>query len=101
LLPARLANACALVLPAAGVGIMFGEHVAAIPRPHTLTDAGTVDLLFHHSRAQADLDFAVADEAIAQVKQTLDSESAAEFPVGLRTGVLAGPSANSLVAGVT
>jgi hypothetical protein len=72
LLPARLANACALVLPAAGVGIMFGEHVAAIPRPHTLTDASTVDLLFHHSRAQADLDFAMADEAIAQVKQTLD-----------------------------
>jgi len=161
LLPARLANACALVLPVAGVGIsMFGAHgmripvgasddaaaiaerlqftaaegpcldaheldrpvlatesliaqrwpnfytglaertpfraVAAIPWPNTLKGAGTVDLLFHHSRDLADLDFAVADEVIAQVEHTLDNESVIEFSLlGPGPAWLAGPAANS------
>jgi hypothetical protein len=161
LLPARLARACALVLPVAGVGIsMFGAHgmripvgasddtaavaerlqftaaegpcldahqlarsvlatesliaqrwpdfytgliertpfraVAAIPWPNTLKGAGTVDLLFHHSRDLIDLDFTVVDEIIVQVEHTLDSESVIEFsPSGPAPAWLAGPSANS------
>ena len=70
--------------------------VAAIPWPNTLKGAGTVDLLFQHSRDLADLDFAEADEVIAQVEHTLDSESVIEFSaLGPGPAWLAGPAANS------
>ena len=53
--------------------------VAAIPWPATLKGAGTVDLLFRHSRDLADLDISQADEVIAQVEHTLNTESVLEF----------------------
>ena len=70
--------------------------VAAIPWPNTLKGAGTVDLLFHRSRDLADLDFAVADEVIAQVEHTLENESVIEFSaLGPGPAWLASPAANS------
>ena len=70
--------------------------VAAVPWSTTLKGAGTVDLLFQHSRDLADLDFAAADEVIAQVEHTLHSESVIEFsPLGPGPAWLAGPAANS------
>jgi len=70
--------------------------IAAIPWPHTLKGAGTVDLLFHRSRDVADLDFTKADAVIAQVEHTLIKESVVEFSVlGPGPAWLAGPAANS------
>jgi len=70
--------------------------VAAVPWSRTLKGAGTVDLLFRHSRDLADLDFTAADEVIAQVEHTLHSESVIEFsPLGPGPAWLAGPAANS------
>ena len=53
--------------------------VAAIPWSTTLRGAGTVDLLFHHSRDLADLDIGKVDEVIARVEHTLVSEKVLEF----------------------
>lgn len=70
--------------------------VAAIPWSTILRGAGTVDLLFHHSRELADLDIARVDEVIARVEHTLVSESVLEFsPLGPGPAWLAGPAADS------
>jgi len=70
--------------------------IAALPWPHSLKGAGTVDLLFHRSSDLVDLDFVLADEVIAQVERTLDGESVIEFsPLGPGPAWLAGPAANS------
>ena len=70
--------------------------VAAIPWSTILRGAGTVDLLFHHSRELADLDIARVDEVIARVEHTLVSEKVLEFsPLGPGPAWLAGPAAES------
>ena len=70
--------------------------VAAIPWPSTLRGAGTVDLMFHHSRDLADLDFGDADDVVRQVEHTLDSDRAIAFsPAGPGPAWLAGPAANA------
>ena len=70
--------------------------IAAIPWPDILKGAGTVDLLFRHSGDLANLDISQADEVIAQVEHTLNSESVIEFSVlGPGPAWLAGPTANS------
>lgn len=70
--------------------------VAGIPWPQRLKGAGTVDLMFHHSRDLADLDFLSAHAVIARVEQTLDTESVIQFSaLGPGPAWLAGPSANS------
>jgi len=70
--------------------------IAAIPWPSILQGAGTVDLMFSHSRDLVDLDFTDADDVIRQVEHTLDSDSIIEFsPLGPGPAWLAGPAANS------
>ena len=70
--------------------------IAAFPWPDALKGAGTVDLLFRNSRDLADLDISQADEVIAQVEHTLNSENAIEFsPLGPGPAWLAGPAATS------
>ena len=161
LLPARLARACAEVLPVAGVGIsLFGTSgmripvgasddgaaiaerlqftaaegpcldahalsrsvlatesliaqrwpefhaglvtrtpfraVAAIPWPHALKGAGTVDLLFHHSEDLAKLDISEADAVVGQVEHLMETQSDVEFSLlGPGPAWLSGPAANS------
>jgi hypothetical protein len=70
--------------------------VAAIPWSTTLRGAGTVDLLFHHSRDLADLDIGKVDEVIARVEHTLVSEKVLEFSrLDPGPAWLAGPAAES------
>jgi hypothetical protein len=70
--------------------------VAAIPWPHILQGAGTVDLLFHRSRDLADLDIRDADDVVAQLERTLVSQSVVEFSVpGRGPAWLNSPTANS------
>ncbi len=70
--------------------------VAAIPWPTILRGAGTVDLLFHHSRDLAHLDFKKADEVIGLMERTLDQDSVIEFSaLGPGPAWLTGPAANS------
>ena len=70
--------------------------VAAIPWPSALRGAGTVDLMFHHSRDLADLDFTEADDVVRRVEHTLASDSVIEFfPAGPGPAWLAGPTATS------
>ena len=71
--------------------------VTAIPFPHELKGAGTVDLLFHSSADMAGLDIAEADAVIAQmVEHLLQTDRAVEFsPLGPGPAWLSGPSAGS------
>ena len=70
--------------------------VAAFPWLHTLKGAGTVDLMFRHSRDLADLDIGRADTVIALMEHTLVSDGAVKFsPQGPGPAWLAGPAARS------
>ena len=70
--------------------------VAAIPWPHHLKGAGTVDLLFHHSRELDDLDINTAGAVVAQVERTLDADTVLEFTAtGPGPAWLRGPAASS------
>lgn len=70
--------------------------VTAIPLPHLLKGAGTVDLMFRSSADMAELDMADADAVMAEVERLLRTDSVVEFSVlGPTPAWLSSPAADS------